>query len=144
MQYPRSVSVKLGGEKFAGCGGDPASLLQGKWTVRKIDGRPAVKEPKISLNFGTESQLTGSASCNRYFGSYALSAENLTISELGSSMMMCDGPIMDQETQFLGILREVRGFEIGQDRSLVLHAKDGRAIAASRRCCKGQTIAMMK
>jgi len=132
MPYPKSVTVEIGAEKFAGCGGDPVGLLKGKWTVKKIDGRPAAKGPKISLNFGAEAQLTGNASCNRYFGSYALSAESLTISQLGTSMMMCDRPIMDQETQFLGILREIQRFAIGQDRSLILHAKDGRSIAASR------------
>jgi heat shock protein HslJ/uncharacterized membrane protein len=130
--YPKSVNVEIGAEKFAGCGGDPAGLLQREWTVGKIGGKPAAKEPKVSLHFGTAAQFSGSASCNRFFGPYTVGAEGLTISELGSSMMMCEQPFMDQESQFLGILRETRRFEIGQDGSLILHAKDGRSIVASR------------
>jgi len=45
--YPKSVNVEIGAEKFAGRGGDPAGLLQREWTVGKIGGKPAAKEPKV-------------------------------------------------------------------------------------------------
>jgi heat shock protein HslJ len=133
MSYPASVSVEIGAEKFVGCGGDPASLLHGEWLVEKIDGKPVVKESRASFNFGVDNQLSGNSSCNRYFGAYALSAEGLSVSELGSTQMMCDQPVMDQEVRFRGMLRAINRFEIGPNGALILRAKNGHSIVASRK-----------
>jgi heat shock protein HslJ len=132
MPFPKSVTVEIGAETFSGCGGDPADLLRGDWTVENIDSKPTMKEHKASLSFGTDAELSGSGSCNRYFGSYALSGEGLAISGIGSSMMMCEQPIMDQEARFLDTLRNTQRFEITPDGRLSLLAKDGRSIIARR------------
>jgi heat shock protein HslJ len=110
----------VGAEEFSGCGGEPASLLHGEWVVEKINGTPLVEESRASVNFGTDNQLSGNASCNQYFGSYALTGEGLTISELGSSMMMCEPPIMDQEMLLQSILREVNRFVIEPNGALFM------------------------
>ena len=132
MPFPKSVTVEIGAKKFFGCGGAPADLLRGDWTVENIDGKPTMKAHKPSLSFGTDAQLSGSGSCNRYFGSYTLSGEGLTISGIGSSMMMCEQPIMDQEARLLDTLRNTQRFEIAPDGRLSLRAKDGRSIIARR------------
>jgi heat shock protein HslJ len=133
MPYPASVVVEVAAEKFTGCGGEPETLLQGEWAVKQIDGNPVADASQVTLNFDANRQLSGNASCNRYFGPFVLTGEGLTISNLGSSRMMCAQPLMDQEALFLRILGEVSRFEIGPDGSLILHAKDGRSVAASRK-----------
>lgn len=52
--YPKSVNVEIGAEKFAGCGGDPAGLLQREWTVGKIGGQAGSKgaESLVALRHG--------------------------------------------------------------------------------------------
>ena len=133
MFYPASVTVEVGTEKFAGCGGEPASLLKGEWLVEKIDGKAIATESHPSLNFDVGNQVNGDSSCNRYFGRYALTGEGLTISQIGSTMMMCEQPLMDQETAFQSILRDTSGFQIGADGALILQAKDGRSVVARRK-----------
>jgi heat shock protein HslJ len=132
MPFPKSVTVEIGEEKLFGCGGDPADLLRSDWTIENIGGKPTMTEHKATLSFGTDAQLSGNGSCNRYFGSYTLSGEGLTISGLGSSMMMCEQPVMDQESLFLDTLRNTQRFEIAPDNRLSLYTKDGRSIVARR------------
>jgi heat shock protein HslJ len=132
MPFPASVSVEIGGKTLTGCGGKPETLLHGNWTVRQIDGKPLVSGSEVSLAFGDDGMIAGNASCNRYFGKFTLTGESLTISSSGATRMMCDAHLMEQENHLLKILEATTRFEIGQDGSLILHAKDGATLAASR------------
>lgn len=53
-------------------------------------------------------EVSGSAGCNHYAGSYALQGDALTVGGLASTEMACMEPagVMAQETLFLGRLRE--------------------------------------
>jgi heat shock protein HslJ len=133
MSYPASVSVETGGKRFDGCGGEPAALLHGAWTVEQIDGKPIVEGSNVTMDFGTEGKVAGSASCNRYFSGYTLTGEGLTFSKAGSTMMACEQPLMDQERRFLKILEAVARFEIGADGSLILQTDDARSVTARRK-----------
>ena len=50
--------------------------------------------------------LTGSAGCNSFFGSYTITGESgIIIGPLGSTLMFCGEPgVMDQETAYLSLL----------------------------------------
>ena len=130
MPFPKSVTVVLGDKTLSGCGGEPVSLLLGEWMIAEIDGKPAVAGSTPTVKFEAEGRLSGHGSCNRFFGGYALSGEGLTTGDVGSSMMMCDQPLMDQETAILDVLKGLGGFGIGEDGSLILRAGDGRTIIA--------------
>jgi heat shock protein HslJ len=133
MPHPASVVVEWGSDRFTGCGGEPADLLRGEWVIGEINGKSVLAGSEVSLSFGADGQLSGNASCNRYFGSYALTGEGLTISELGSSRMLCEQPAMQQEELFLAALRATKRFEIGPDGALSLHGTDGRSLTANRK-----------
>ncbi len=130
MPFPKTVTVVLGAETFSGCGGEPAALLIGDWMISAIDGKPPVPHSTPNIAFDAEGRLSGGGSCNRFFGSYALSGEGLTIAETGSSMMACDAPLMTQERAILDILEGVGRFEIGADGGLILHDHEGRTLSA--------------
>jgi heat shock protein HslJ len=133
MPHPQHVQVWAGGQELKGCGGEPASLLQGgEWTVDELAGKTPVKDSKITLNFGADGSLSGSSSCNRLATSYALTGESLTIKQGAGTMMACEQPVMDQESTFLGLLSAVNGFAIADDGALLLKAADGRTIRARR------------
>ena len=52
MPHPQSVTVVVGGKTLSGCGGEPASLLQGaEWTVVEIGAAPLVAGSKVTLDF---------------------------------------------------------------------------------------------
>jgi heat shock protein HslJ/uncharacterized lipoprotein YbaY len=133
MPHPSDVEVVLGGARLAGCGGEPAALLQGReWVVEEIAGRRLVDRSHATLNFGADGRVAGTASCNRYTAQYALTGEGLAISKAAGTMMACEPALMQQEAVFLEVLRGVRRFDIGPDGALVLYANDRRTIKARR------------
>jgi heat shock protein HslJ len=134
MPHPQSVTVVVGGKTLTGCGGEPASLLQGaEWTVVEIGGAPLVAGSKVTLNFTPDGQISGHASCNSFTSAYTLSGEGLAIASGASTRMMCDDALMDQERRFLATLAKVRNFSVGTDGALLLKTGDERTIKARRR-----------
>jgi len=133
MPHPQSVTVVAGGQHMTGCGGEPASLLQGaEWTVVSIGGKPLVAGSKATLTFAPDGSLSGHASCNRFMSEYKLSGEGLSIASPAGTRMMCEPPLMQQEQAFLAALSATQGFSISADGALLLRTGDGRTIEARR------------
>jgi len=133
MPHPTAVEVLLDGGKLTGCGGDPASLLQGReWVVEDINGAGLIDNSRATLNFGDSGRVSGRASCNTYTGQYSLSGEGLTVSNTAGTMMACAPPLMRQEDLFLGVLRDVRRFDFRPDGALLLQTDDRRTLTARR------------
>jgi len=131
MPHPQTVRVWAGGQELAGCGGDPAALLQaGEWTVDDLAGKAPVKDSKVTLTFGADGTLSGSSSCNRLATSYTLTGEGLSIKQGAGTMMACEQPIMEQESAFLAMLSQVNAFSIADDGALLLKTADGKSIRA--------------
>jgi len=133
MPHPHTVTVVAGGQTLTGCGGEPASLLQGaEWNVVEIGGKPLVEGSKVTLAFTPDGHLSGQASCNRFMSEYTLSGEGLAISKAAGTRMMCDAALMEQERVFLAALGNTQNFSIAADGALLLRAGDGRTIVARR------------
>jgi heat shock protein HslJ len=133
MHHPSAVEVVHDGRKLTGCGGDPATLLQGgQWTVTDIAGKGLVDRSRATLNFGREGRVYGTGSCNNYTAEYTLTGEGLTVAKTAGTMMACEPAVMQQESVFLDVLRNVRSFDFRDDGALVLRAGDGRTIVARR------------
>lgn len=133
MPYPETVRVAFENRHYEGCGGDPASLLQGVWQVEDLDGRGIVDRSQMTLEFGVDGRVSGHASCNRFNGGYTLTGEGLSFSRLASTMMACPPALMQQEQAFLSLLQDVIRFELSDEGALRLHAADGRQLTARRR-----------
>ncbi len=133
MPHPQQVRVWTGGQELQGCGGEPASLLQGaEWTVEEFGGKTPAKDSRITLNFGADGSLSGSSSCNRLATSYKLTGEGLAIAQGAGTMMACEPPVMEQESAFLALLPQVNQFGVADDGALLLKLADGRTIRARR------------
>jgi heat shock protein HslJ len=96
---------------FAGCTGQvPGPRLEGTgWTLTGYmqNGTvvPAIPGTTITLDFGTEGKISGSAGCNHYFASYEVKGTGIIIGQAGSTEMYCSNPgVMDQEGTFLALL----------------------------------------
>ena len=126
------MALTLGESTYSGCGGDPAILLHGEWLIEEIGGKAIIAKSRPTINFGDDGQISGNGSCNRYFGPYALSGEGLKISDLASSMMACEQPLMDQEALPLKSLRETSRFEIKAGNVLALLRNDGVSVLGRR------------
>jgi heat shock protein HslJ len=134
MPRPERVSVAFGDREFDGCGGEPASLLQGNnWVVTELAGRAVLAEPIISVTFSDDGRLSGNASCNQFGADYRLTGEGLEISKGMSSMMACEDAVMQQEQAFMELLRAISRFSIPGEGTLVLHSNDGRTITMKKK-----------
>lgn len=131
VPYQKAASVEMDQQEDSGRG-DKAASLQGEWSIEEIDGRAVLSDSQPTINFG-EGQISGNGSCNRYFGPYLLSGQGMKIWDLGSSMMLCEQPLMEQEAMLMRVLGETRRFEIGPDGRLVLHSANGKSVVARRK-----------
>jgi len=106
-----------------GCTGQaPESRLSGTgWTltgyVRNGTPTQALGVTKVTLDFGDNGQISGTAGCNHYFASYGVKGTAITIGQAGSTEMYCVTPgVMDQETAYLTLLGQAKTISVDGDR----------------------------
>ena len=107
-----------------------ASLFNTYWKPVELQGKPVLigsdqRELHMVIT-GRDNRIRGFSGCNRFFGHYAVSNDQLYFNQLASTRMMCL-EAMEQEQQFLETLGSTSRFEIKGD-VLMLYAADGRAI----------------
>lgn len=86
--------------------------------------QPAVEgaEPTLGLRAGG---VNGSAGCNSYFGSVLLGQDGaIRFGEMGSTLMACPEPRMEQEFRFLTALQQVRFYFIGEGGELRMFGRE--------------------
>lgn len=116
---------------LAACGGGAGTsnpLASTKWQVtdyadpKNTTGMTTVLPgTNLTTEFGAVNQLSGSAGCNSYSGTYQAQGESLTISSpLAVTMMMCAENVMAQESVFLTNLQAVKGYKL-QENGQQLH-----------------------
>lgn len=133
MPRPNTVTVTLDEAVLRGCGGDPATLLRGApWVVDDMGSAAVMDRSRVTLAFGPDGRVTGTASCNTYTAGYVLTGEGLTIQKAAATRKACAPALMTQEAAFLARLEAVTRFEIASDGALVLRTSDGGALRARR------------
>ena len=80
--------------------------------------REVLADTEITATFDSaEGKVTGSAGCNNYFGGYEINKNDLTIiPPIGSTMMACPEPVMEQERGYLGVIEAAESYEIEGDK----------------------------
>ena len=133
MPYPVTVAIEDGTEqgRRIGCGGDPADLLAGAWTVTAIDGEPLPEGAPVTMEFAGD-RVAGRSGCNRYTGGYSLTGEGLSFGPAAGTRMACPEPQMRTETAFFAALQAVDRFDFDMDGALVLMGADTPRITARR------------
>ena len=73
-----------------------------------------LEDTEITIEFkNAEDKFGGSGGCNNYFGGYEINKNELTIiTPIGSTMMACPEPIMDQEQEYLKLRETTETFQI--------------------------------
>ena len=77
---------------------------------------------RIDITFGA-ADVQGRAACNSYGGGYEAdaSAGSLSFSDLASTQMACEPPLMDLEADYLAAIGDVTGYQVtGSQTGLVL------------------------
>ena len=108
------------------------ALAGTSWSVTGYNnGRQAVVSvltgTNLSMAFGSDGKVGGSAGCNRYSAAYTLEGHKLTIGPAAATRMMCAKPegVMEQERQFLQALETVATARFEGDR-LELRSAEGQ------------------
>lgn len=113
MNVPTRIAVALGllaliaaaCASAAATSAPQAGLVGTTWTVKTINGVAVLPAARPTLTFAPDGTVAGSASCNQYSGPFRTDGDRITIGDLASTMMLCEGEIGAQETAFLGALR---------------------------------------
>lgn len=112
-----------------------------QWILETMGGAAPVPNTRVTLNFVSEGQLAGSDGCNRFTGPYTVDGAALTLGPLGSTMMACSEPIMQQANAFSRVLAETRSFAIvnarlslmdGGGATLAVFAAQSTALAGTK------------
>jgi heat shock protein HslJ len=111
------------------------ALAGTRWKAVNVNnGRGAVTSlvngSEITLAFGTDGRVSGSAGCNRYTGSYTQAGGKLAFGPPAATRMACPQPdgVMEQEAAFLKALATVATGRVEADR-LELRSADGALMA---------------
>ena len=133
MPHPVSVTVTDKGQVLQGCGGNPADLLAGAWTVEHVDGAVLPEGAEVSMDFdATDQRVFGAGGCNRYNGGFTLTGEGLSFGPAASTMMACPQDLMAVEATFLKGLATVDRFDLTADGKLELFAGGTTVVRAHR------------
>ncbi|MCJ7715523.1 MAG: META domain-containing protein [Anaerolineales bacterium] len=106
---------------FASCATLPEQVIDPltdtTWKLITYAGTNPLAGKDMTAAFDGEG-ISGSASCNHYFGSYKLKRDQISIDELGWTEMACLDPegIMEQEQIIMKMLSESSSFSVQGDR----------------------------
>lgn len=124
--------LKADGTVLATFAAQSQALAGTSWSVTGYNnGRQAVVSvltgTNLSMAFGSDGKVGGSAGCNRYSAAYTLEGHKLTIGPAAATRMMCAKPegVMEQERQFLQALETVATARFEGDR-LELRGAEGQ------------------
>ena len=114
------INLKVRQEKSGSQqGGSDAGKLEDKRWMLEWYGDPGnlqalLPNTEITATFkSAEGQVTGSAGCNTYFGSYELRGNNLSIPEsIAATEKYCGDEINEQERDYLNTLQAAKSYEI--------------------------------
>ncbi len=87
-----------------------AGLAGSEWRPVKIGERVLPESASIFVKFEAGGRLSGYSGCNRFFGSYEIADDGITIGPLGATRMACPEPVMALESVFLETLQAAEGF----------------------------------
>lgn len=106
---------------------DPAQLIATAWNLVGYGQPDALTPPSVLATLDIDSENMGGATgCNHYSFNYLADGQALTIVEPGPilTLMACEEPLMQQETDFIKVLSAVTGYTLEHDQ-LTLTGAEG-------------------
>jgi heat shock protein HslJ len=110
------LSICVGMMILAACASSAGDLTGKVWALTELNGAPLPAGVGISAQFTSNGEVSGSAGCNRYSGTYTISGNSITFSSpMATTMMMCDESVMAQESAYLSALGEAKTYTVKGD-----------------------------
>ena len=102
-------------------------LKNTKWELKSLNKKDIKKVEKVAIiNFEKENKAFGNLGCNSFFGKVDIKPNNINISKVGSTMMMCSD--MSVERDYMEVLNTVTTYKIDGN-SLIFFDKNNKEIA---------------
>ena len=102
-------------------------LKNTKWELKSLNKKDIKKVEKVAIiNFEKENKVFGKLGCNSFFGKVDIKPNNINISKVGSTMMMCSD--MSVERDYMEVLNTVTTYKIDGN-SLIFFDKNNKEIA---------------
>jgi len=109
LVYKRPVDESAGQPPIIGAW-DLFSYNNGKGAIQTV-----ITGSVTTADFRVVGTLSGSGGCNQYSATYTTSGQEITITQPASTMMACENPLMQQETQYLSLLPKASTYKISGD-----------------------------
>ena len=106
------VTVFLFGFALAACSTAGAELGGTTWSLKSLDGQPALEGITAGVIFGKDGSLTGQTGCNSFTTTYQTEGNQITIPPAASTRMACPQPQMDQENAFFNALANAKTYNV--------------------------------
>lgn len=120
----------------AACASGSSASVTGTWKLVSYgsasEQKPAVADVDTSIEF-KEDQVTGNVGCNGFGGKYEVNGDQITFSEVVSTLMFCEGPVGDQELATLAVLKESATYVLEGDTLTVTSADGNNAIVLAQK-----------
>lgn len=119
-------------EPAAGAPAQPAAIEGPTWVLQEqaVDGALAALPEGVLVTLALQGDRAGgSGGCNSYFTTYELDGNSISFSEIGSTLMYCEGPGSDVETVYFTNLALVASWA-SDGATLTFSDASGNAILA--------------
>ena len=119
------------------CAGGGSASVIGDWRLVSYGSAsnltPAVEDVDTSITFDGEGKIGGSVGCNSFGGDYKVDRTKITFESIVSTLMMCEGPVGDQETVTLNVLAGEAAFKLDGNNLTITSADGASAIVLARK-----------
>lgn len=106
---------------------EPSASLMGSWKLTSFGSAgttsPAVEGSDAELTFSEDGTVAGNSGCNGFGGNYTVEGDQVTFSEIVSTLIACEEPLMAQEAAVLQTLTDTASYKI-EGNSLTLTNND--------------------
>jgi len=102
-----------------------ASLTDTYWKLIELEGDKVVVAPtqqrEVRITLASEgSRVNGFSGCNRFMGGYVKDGNNLKFTQMAGTMMACEAPLMELESQVLKMLSVTTSYRIDNGQLIFL------------------------
>ncbi len=113
---------------LAACQPQQSASPEGTWLLTELNGNPVPLDANIYMIVDSD-RLSGNDGCNQFGGSYTRDGNSFSVGdELMSTLMACEGPIMQRADEFNNALQDSAQYKI-TNKQLQLLAKGGKVLA---------------
>lgn len=89
-----------------------SELTDRDWQLESLGGATVLDAVQPTIRFDSSGRVSGSASCNRYTGSYTLDGDQVSFSPFASTRRACEPDISIQESRYLDALETAERIEL--------------------------------